>query len=423
MKKRLPYAIINSVSTLYVSKGVCVPMNIETVTKKAYDIVVVGGGIGGVSAAVAAARSGADVLLIEKSINLGGLATRGLISWYEPLCDGKGHRMIGGIGEELIRLAVSVGLNDLPDEWSDGGEHVPNPQKRYCSHFSPTFFSLALDRWVLQAGVDLVLDSYATYPEMEGHICRGVLTEQASGRAFYPAKVVIDATGDASIACRAGIPCELGDNFLSYWVHDFTYDTACNYVSDDRLAQFRHWNCVGSAANGNGHPDGMRLFHGDSAEEITEFLLKGKALLLERYSGTDPMKREIMTLPEMPQLRTIRHIVGKEMFDGTENGMDCKEPIGVIGDFRRSGRHYAIPFGTLYHPDFPNLLTAGRIIGATGDGWEITRVIPGCAMTGEAAGYTAYLALSHGNRVDGVPYSALRTALEKNRVILDITGK
>ena len=71
-------------------------MNIETVTKRVHDIVVVGGGIGGVSAAVAAARTGASVLLIEKSINLGGLATRGLISWYEPLCDGEGRQMVGG---------------------------------------------------------------------------------------------------------------------------------------------------------------------------------------------------------------------------------------------------------------------------------------------------------------------------------------
>lgn len=396
-------------------------MNIETVTKKAYDVVVVGGGIGGVSAAVAAARAGAEVLLIEKSINLGGLATRGLISWYEPLCDGEGHRMIGGIGEELIRLAVSVGLRDLPDVWSSG-EGDPNTRQRYCSHFSPTFFSLALDRWVLQAGVDLVLDSHATYPEMEDHLCRGVLTEQADGRVFYPAKVVIDATGDASIADRAGVPCELGENFLSYWVHDFSYGTAQTYASDGRLAQFRHWNCAGSAANGNGHPSGMPYFHGNSAEEITDFVLKGKALLLERYNGTEPTEREIMTLPEMPQFRTIRHIIGKTMFEGTEDGVACDEPIGMIGDFRRAGKHYAVPFGTLYHPDFPNLLTAGRIIGATGEGWEITRVIPGCAITGEAAGYAACLALSHGGRVDAVPYSELRAMLEAHHVLLNLFG-
>jgi len=395
-------------------------MTVETVTKKSHDVVVVGGGIGGVCAAVSAARMGASVLLIEKSINLGGLATRGLISWYEPLCDGQGHRMVGGVGEELIRLAVSVGLEDLAPEWKEEGASPEEIKKRYCTHFSPTFFSLALDRWVLDAGVELVLDSHATYPVMDEKRLRGVLVEDAAGRAFYPAKMVIDATGDAMLAHRAGVPCELGNNFLSYWVHDFSYESAQKYVADQNLAAFRHWNHAGSSANGNGHPEGLKLFHGDSAEEITDFVLRGKELLLQKYEGVDPHTREIMTLPEMPQFRTVRHIVGKSTFEGTEDGVPCTHPIGVITDFRKGGTHYAIPYETLYHPDYPNLLTAGRVISATGEGWEITRVIPGCTLSGEAAGAAAVLALSHGEDADRVPYAELRAVLEQKKVLFDL---
>lgn len=397
-------------------------MEIQTVTKKERDVIVVGGGIGGVSAAVAAARAGADVLLIEKSINLGGLATRGLISWYEPLCDGQGHKMVGGIGEELIRLAVSVGLEDLPVSWGGDERYAREGRTRYASHFSPTFFSLALDRWVLSSGAEMVLDSYATYPVMDGNICRGILVEDAGGRSFYPAKMIIDATGDATVAYRAGVPCELGNNFLSYWVHDFTYGSAKQYATDGDLARFRHWHCKGSAANGTGHPAGMKLFHGDSAEEITEFVRLGKEMMWKEYEGMNPATREIMTLPEMPQFRTVRHIVGKANFEGTEDGIVCRDPIGAIGDFRRSGTHYTIPYATLYHPDYPNILTAGRIISATGEGWEITRVIPGCALTGEAAGVAAALALQNGNSADAVPYGQLRTTLEQNRVLFEIGG-
>lgn len=395
-------------------------MTVETVTKKSHDVVVVGGGIGGVCAAVSAARMGASVLLIEKSINLGGLATRGLISWYEPLCDGQGHRMVGGVGEELIRLAVSVGLEDLAPEWKEEGTPPEQIKKRYCTHFSPTFFSLALDRWVLDAGVELVLDSHATYPVMDGKRMRGVLVEDAAGRAFYPAKMVIDATGDATIAYRAGVPCETGNNFLSYWVHDFSYESAQKYVGDGNLAAFRHWNHAGSSANGNGHPEGLKLFHGDSAEEITDFVLRGKELLLQKYEGVDPHTREIMMLPEMPQFRTVRHIVGKSTFEGTEDGVLCNDPIGVITDFRKGGTHYSVPYETLYHPDYPNLLTAGRIISATGEGWEITRVIPGCTLSGEAAGAAAVLALSHGEDADRVPYDELRAVLEQKKVLFDL---
>ena len=62
---------------------------IETRRMQEYDVIVVGGGVAGVAAAVAAARNGAKTLLMEKQVVLGGLATIGLISWYEPLCDGK----------------------------------------------------------------------------------------------------------------------------------------------------------------------------------------------------------------------------------------------------------------------------------------------------------------------------------------------
>lgn len=67
---------------------------ITSVKKQGYDIIVVGGGIAGCCAALAAARENKSVLLVEKHINLGGLATIGLISWFEPLCDGEGRKMM-----------------------------------------------------------------------------------------------------------------------------------------------------------------------------------------------------------------------------------------------------------------------------------------------------------------------------------------
>ncbi|MBR4873900.1 MAG: FAD-dependent oxidoreductase, partial [Clostridia bacterium] len=92
-------------------------MQREFVVNKNYDVVVVGGGVAGIAAAVAAARKGASVLLLEKSVNLGGLATIGLISWYEPLCDGEGNQMIASIGEELIKLTAKYGFDSIPEQW------------------------------------------------------------------------------------------------------------------------------------------------------------------------------------------------------------------------------------------------------------------------------------------------------------------
>ena len=89
------------------------PAKIPVTEREQHEVLVVGGGIAGISAAVSAARAGADVLLLERGVLLGGLATAGLISWYEPLCDGRGNQVIGGIAEELIRLAVACGFDNL----------------------------------------------------------------------------------------------------------------------------------------------------------------------------------------------------------------------------------------------------------------------------------------------------------------------
>ena len=100
---------------------------------------------------------------------------------------------------------------------------------------------------------------------------------------------------------------------------------------------------------------------------------------------------DIMTLPTMPQFRTIRRIVGKTDFNAID-GETYSDSIGNCGDFRPDGigKHYQIPFGALYNESFPNLIAAGRIISAPqGDGWEVARVIPTCALTGEAAGRAA----------------------------------
>ena len=78
------------------------------------DVLVVGGGLAGVAAAAAASRTGANVILIEKSIILGGLATLGHVCVYLPLDDGLGHKIYGGMAEELLHVCIKYGFNNLP---------------------------------------------------------------------------------------------------------------------------------------------------------------------------------------------------------------------------------------------------------------------------------------------------------------------
>lgn len=373
---------------------------VSTIVREEYDVIVVGGGVAGIAASVSAAREGAKVLLLEKQVNLGGLATSGLISWYEPLCDSQGNQVVFGIAEELIKLSVRDCFDSLPIRFGGTEKSAPR-RERYSTRYSPTVFSLALDEYVTDAGVKILFDTYGTYPVMEGNLCTGVITENADGRSFYPAKVVIDATGDASVMYRAGVPCREGENYLSYLVHDIVYDDAKQFLDENKTWAVRNWVNAGSDMLGNGQPEGMPRVKGVTAEEITTFMLVGKRRMLERVRQRDRYSYDIMTIPSMPQFRTIRQIVGDSDFKAI-NGNSVPDSIGHTGDFRMAEQYvkniYDVPLSSLYNSKFPNLLAAGRIISAPShDDWEVSRVIPTCAMTGEAAGKAAMRYINKGS--------------------------
>lgn len=387
--------------------------------KKNYDIIVVGGGVAGIAAAVSAAREGMSVLLMEKGIVLGGLATAGLIAWYEPLCDSAGTKMIGGIAEELIKLAVKYGYDDMCDAWKDG----LNTQKlpgRYTTHFSPMILAVALDRYLVENGVEVILDCMATYPVMENGYCNGVIAETKEGRVFYGAKAVIDATGDASIFAQAGLPTENGENYLTYVAHGYNSETIAHYQSSDihNMNHMRKWLHYGSDLFGNGHPDGMPRVAGVTAEEITWFVMTGRQMLFDEIKEQERNERDVSAIPFMPQFRTIRKIKGAFDFQAIDREV-YEDTIGSCGDFRPigKGKHFHIPYRSLYNDECSNILAAGRIISADKEGWEVSRVIPTCALTGQAAGAAAAVACRGNGDIRNIDYSELKKILLRNNVL------
>ena len=87
-----------------------------------YDLAFVGGGVAGVSSALSASRLGLKVILIEKGSILGGLATSGLINWFEPLCDSKGHQILSSMVEELFNLSIKYGYKTYNENWKESEE-------------------------------------------------------------------------------------------------------------------------------------------------------------------------------------------------------------------------------------------------------------------------------------------------------------
>ena len=140
--------------------------------------------------------------------------------------------------------------------------------------------------------------------------------------------------------------------------------------------------------------------------------------MLEAYSRSDKNEREILSIPEMPQIRVIRRIIGDYTFTGKEENYIFPDSVGCTGDFRRRGVFYSIPSRCLFSSQYPNLLAAGRIVSAVGDGMEILRVIPCCALTGQAAGIIAGLSVEYNAAVNKVPYSSLYEHLKSGKAII-----
>ena len=389
----------------------------EVPIKGEYDIIIAGGGIAGVAAALAAKRLGSRVLLIEKSVMLGGLATLGLISWYEPLCDGTGRHIIKGIAEELLLLSIRYGPSDLSEDWEKHKKSTPN-SRRYATHFSPAIFALALNDLMGKEGIDVRLDMLASYPVMEQNICKGLIVESKSGRECFKAAVVIDATGDADILFRGGIPCINGRNFLSYVAQGCGLKEAQKFIETRDVLSLRKWITCGSNMYGVGHPEGLHLFSGTSNEDVTEFVRIGQQMLFDRIKEEAPAERDIIAIPGMAQYRTTRHIQGEYELTIADEEKHHDDSVGAIGDFRKRNVRYEIPYRCLYNKNFPNMLAAGRIVSASGDGWEVTRVIPVAALTGQVAGTVAYLIHTKNQAASDINVADLQSLLLDQGLVL-----
>lgn len=358
-----------------------------------YDVIVAGGGIAGISAALAARRSGLSVLLVEKSIVLGGLATLGFVAIYLPLCDGRGNKYVGGIGEELLRLSIKYGYHTLPPEWLNG-KGGPGVTSRYRTNFAPAEFILALDELVETEGVALLFDTLCSRLVMEGSTCRGLVVENKSGRQYYGAKVFIDTTGDLELMAKAGISYTTGENWLTYW--SYTTDLARMKAAVEKEDVYAGilLHRQGAAWNKERQPEGSALYTGIESHEITKFILDGRKLLREKMEGPAGRDRAVVALPGMPQLRCGRRLGGAYVLTGEDLLKHFDDSIGCFTNFTKAGQIYEIPYRTLITPAMDNVLTAGRSFSASGDAWVFGKTIPACAVTGQAAGLAAARAVA-----------------------------
>ena len=350
---------------------------------KNYDIAVCGGGFAGVSAALAAAREGKKVVLFEKEYMLGGLGTAGLITIYLPLCDGYGHQVSFGIAEELLKLSITYGAEDrYPANWLDGiGTRTEN-DTRYMVRYNAQVCAILMEKLLLETGVDIMYGSYVVATDTEDGRIKSLYVENKSGRTAYAITSVVDATGDCDIAHFAGAPTETfkQGNKLAAWY----------YFTDEAGYDLQQLGVVDEPGH-TGESLSARRFSGLDGKEISEMICLSHEQTLKHWLK----KREgnpsavISTLATIPQIRMTRRIVGEYELADTEMHKYFADSIGMVADWKKRGPIYEVPFTTLYNKAVKNLIVAGRCTSVNEPLWDSMRVIPCCAVTGQAAGTAA----------------------------------
>lgn len=381
------------------------------------DVLVCGGGIAGISAALAAARLGKRVIVLEKQYLLGGLATAGLVTIYLPLCDGCGRQVSFGIAEELFRLSISMGAEDrYPANWLDA-DSTPmqrtDKAPRFEVQFNPQLFAILAEQLLLREGVEILYGSYAVAVSKHEDRIDSVIIENKSGRQAIRVGSVVDATGDCDIAVFAQGPTKnfQQGNVLAAWYYGIDergYGLNmlgfCDIPEDEKK-------------NRNG-PEMLTAerFGGLDGKEISQMVQSSHASTLRDIIQKRQKHPSLIpaTIATIPQIRMTRRIVGEYTMRSDDNHKFIEDSVGMVSDWRKRGPVYEVPFTSLYSAQIRNLICAGRCTSAAEDMWDLMRVIPCCAVTGQAAGTAAAMS----DDFPQMDVTRLQSVLKENGVVL-----
>jgi len=356
-----------------------------------FDVIVAGGGFAGISAALSAKRAGAErVLLIEREYTLGGLATLGLVTIYLPLCDGNGRQVSFGIAEELFKLSISRGAEvPLPAGWLPGGTDEQKKAQRYRCQFNAALFAALSEQLLIKEGVEILYGTSVCRTVCEGGKITALITENKDGRRAYTAGGFVDATGDADLCHFAGEQTAgfHQGNVLAAW-----YYTAEN--GELTLHPLGFCDIPDSEKPGGKTPksDTRERFSGIDAENLSRQMTLGRKWAVDEYlkGGDFTNERALAILPTIPQVRMSRRLDNTANMSLMMDGRHVDTSVGIISNWKHVGPVYEVPFAALC-AKAENLYAAGRCMAAEEDMWDVTRVIPCCAVTGEAAGAAAAL--------------------------------
>ncbi len=456
-------------------------LNFGTIEQKLQaDVVVIGGGPSGMCAAIAAAREGVRVILVEQAGFSGGMATRGLVGPFMTCYDAKGETMIiRGLFEEIVNRMVERGFAIHPSE-VHGGTAFTSWIKighEHVTPFEPEGLKVIMDEMLTEAGVKVLYHTDFLRPVMEKDTIIGVLVSSKRGMEIIQGTIVIDCTGDGDVAFRSGVPYEMGNEELNlmqpasmfFQISNVDHeaveaDIQANinnfYRKDGVNYRSFHWRVTEARENGDWDlkrvsiglfrmpkPDEWfvntsRIMGVDSTdnESLTDAEIEGRKQaqtifqFLQKYVPGCENAR-IKSTASYIGIRESRHIRGEYRLTA-EDLLESKVPedsillaansVDVHGRFGPTsneyvpikGEYYGVPYRSLIPVGVEQLLIAGRCVSADSTAAGAIRVMPPCMGMGQAAGTAAALAIKEGCTVRQLDAQKLRKVLRERGAYL-----
>ncbi|TDE39932.1 FAD-dependent oxidoreductase [Nonomuraea mesophila] len=423
------------------------------------DVLVVGGGPAGLAAAIAAARAGASVRLVERFGFLGGNLTAGLVGpcMTSFSLDGS-TQLIRGVFDEFVRRMEAADGAVHPSRTRAGSQYSGFMVFGHeaVTPFDPEIAKQVAMEMCLEAGVKLLLHSFVADTLVTDGQVTGVVVANKSGLAVVPATVTVDCSGDGDVAARGGAAYEYGRSSDGA-VQPMTVFFRVSNVDDAKVQAYQ-----------DAHPDELFPFQGivERAREEGRFPIPRRGVQLFKtlepgvwrinttrvlgMNGTDVgdlTRAEVLGRRQVAQLMTFFHdnlpgleeaklldtaatvgvresrrIVGEyvltleDLVDGKHFDdvvavagypVDIHSPVSGDGPFEDgippTANIYEIPFRSLLPAELDGVLVAGRCISATHEALAAVRVMPPSFAMGEAAGLGAAMAVAAGvapRRVD-----------------------